>query len=98
MVSSTSSMPKQWAFFLAHWRARIEAAISQRKVQTLGNRKAIFTLEELLASVLLEEGFVDQRPGKVVDHEGDNRLKLILGVAGIVGKCGVLEQDALAKA
>jgi hypothetical protein len=50
----------------------------------------IFTFEELLASILLEERFVDDGARQVVDHELKNGLDLFLGVASVVGKCCVL--------
>ena len=50
----------------------------------------MLTLEELLAGVLLVECLVDDRPGKVVDHELEDGLDLLLGVAGIVGDGGIL--------
>jgi hypothetical protein len=53
-------------------------------------KESKLTLKELLASVLLEEGFVDQRPCQVVNHELDDGLNLVLGVASVVGKCLVL--------
>lgn len=42
------------------------------------------TLQELLASILLEEGLMHDRASKVVDHEVDDRLNLIFSVTGIV--------------
>lgn len=50
----------------------------------------MLTLQELLASVLLVEGLVDDRPGKVVDHELEDGLDLLLGVASIVSNGGIL--------
>lgn len=48
------------------------------------------TLEELLASVLLEERVVLDRAVEVVDHEQQNWLNLLLRVASVVGESGVL--------
>jgi len=48
------------------------------------------TLEELLASILLEECFMHHRAGQVVNHELEHRVDLLLGVSGIVGKSLVL--------
>lgn len=48
------------------------------------------TLKELFTGILLEEGFVRNRTGQVVDHEAKNRLDFILAVTSIVCKCGVL--------
>lgn len=50
----------------------------------------MLTLQELLAGVLLVEGLVDDRTGKVVDHELEDGLDLLLGVASIVSNGGIL--------
>ena len=42
------------------------------------------TLEELFAGILLEECFVDNGAGQIVDHEMENRLNLLLCVASVV--------------
>jgi hypothetical protein len=42
------------------------------------------TLDELLARVLLEEGFVDHRARHVIDHQDDDGMDLFLSVAGII--------------
>ena len=47
------------------------------------------TLQELLAGVLAEEGVVNNRAVEVVDHELEDGLDVVLGVAGVVGKGGV---------
>ena len=52
-------------------------------------RARCLTLQELLAGVLAEEGVVNNRTVKVVDHELEDRLDVTLGVAGVVGKGGV---------
>lgn len=48
------------------------------------------TLEELLAGVLLEEGIVLHWAVEVVDHEQENWLDLLLGIASVVRESGVL--------
>jgi hypothetical protein len=47
-------------------------------------------LEELFAGILLEEGLVDNWAGEVVDHQLQNGLDLLLGVAGVVCKGSIL--------
>ncbi len=42
------------------------------------------TLQELLAGILAEEGLVDDGAVKVVDHELEDWLDLVLGIARIV--------------
>jgi hypothetical protein len=44
------------------------------------------TLQELLAGIFAEEGVVDDGPVKVVNHELEDRLNVLLGVAGVVGE------------
>jgi hypothetical protein len=44
----------------------------------------MLTLQKLLAGVLLEEGLVRNRAGEVVNHQLQNRLDLLLGVAGVM--------------
>lgn len=44
------------------------------------------TLQELLAGIFAEEGVVDDRAVKVVNHELEDRLDVLLGVAGVVGQ------------
>lgn len=53
-------------------------------------RRGKRTLHELLTSVLLEKGLVDDRTGEVIDHKVDNRLNLVLSITGVVGNSGVL--------
>jgi hypothetical protein len=48
------------------------------------------TLQELLASVLAEEGVVLDGTVKIVDHELEDRFDFLLGVAGVSGKGGIL--------
>lgn len=49
----------------------------------------IRTLEKLLAGVLAEEGVVGDRSRKVVNHELEDWLDVLLSVAGVVGKSGI---------
>jgi len=42
------------------------------------------TLQKLLASILLEESFVDDRAGKIVHHKEEHRCNLLLSVTSIV--------------
>ena len=44
------------------------------------------TLQELLAGIFAEESVVNDGTVKVVDHELEDRLDVVLGVAGVVGK------------
>ena len=55
-----------WYSF-AHLRVSIEATTSQYHWGYLGEHKNL-TLEELLACIFLEEGFVNDRTVKVADH------------------------------
>jgi hypothetical protein len=48
------------------------------------------TLEEFLASVLAEEGVMLDGTVEVVDHELEDGLNLLFGVAGVNGKSGIL--------
>lgn len=48
------------------------------------------TLEELLASVLAEEGIVLDGTIKVVDHELEDGLNLLLGVTSVDGEGSIL--------
>lgn len=48
------------------------------------------TLQELLASVLAEEGVVLDGAVKVVNHELEDRFDFLLGVAGVGGEGGIL--------
>jgi len=50
----------------------------------------MLTLEELLASILLEERLVNDRTGQIVNHELKHGLNLLLSVTGIVGDGSVL--------
>ena len=77
-----TSTPSAEAFFLAHCRVRIEAKKSQLKVSMIETQ--LLTLEELLAGVLLEEGFMSDGASKVIDHELEDRLNLIFSVTSIV--------------
>ena len=51
------------------------------------------TLQELLAGIFLEEGLVGDGPCQVVDHQEEDRLDLLLGVAGIVLNGFILGQS-----
>jgi hypothetical protein len=77
-----TSTPSTEAFFLAHCRVRIEAKKSQLMVSLVETQ--LLTLEELLAGILLEEGFVGDGTGKVIDHEFEDRLNLIFSVTRIM--------------
>jgi len=44
----------------------------------------MLTLHKLLTSVFAEESIVNDRAGKVVDHELEDWLDVLLGVASIV--------------
>ena len=48
------------------------------------------TLEELLACVLLEERLMSDRSCKIVNHELEDWLDLLFGVASIVSQSRVL--------
>jgi len=48
------------------------------------------TLQELLASVLAEEGVVLDGTVKVVNHELEDRFDFLLGVAGVGGEGSIL--------
>ena len=48
------------------------------------------TLQELLASILAEEGIVLDGSVEVVDHELEDRLNLLFCVASVDGKRSVL--------
>ena len=48
------------------------------------------TFEELLAGVFLEKGFVGYGADEVFKHEQEDRLDLVLGIAGVFCKSRVL--------
>jgi hypothetical protein len=48
------------------------------------------TLEEFLASILLEESFVGDRTGEVVHHQLEYWLDRLFGIASIVSQSWVL--------
>lgn len=56
------------------------------------------TFEELLASILLEECFVNGRSRQVINHKVDNRLNLLLCVTCIIRNSGILSSNLLASA
>lgn len=76
-------MPKWAAILFAHERVRIEA-VHCKHHDAVGQAKGVLTLKELLASILLEEGFMNDRTCEVIDHQVSNRLDLLLGVSGVV--------------
>jgi hypothetical protein len=58
--------------------------------QVARSREALLTLEELLACVFLEESFMGDRAGKVVDHQFEYGLDRLFGIASIVSQGWVL--------
>lgn len=48
------------------------------------------TLEELLACILLEEGFVGNWTGKIINHQLENWFNLFLIIASIVTQGSIL--------
>ena len=48
------------------------------------------TLEKLLAGIFAEEGVMSDWTSEVVDHELEDRLNILLGVASVVGESSVL--------
>lgn len=50
------------------------------------------TLEESLAGVFLEKGFMSDRSSKIVDHELKDGFDLGFGISGVVGQGGVLSR------
>jgi hypothetical protein len=57
----------------------------------------MLTLQKLLAGILLEESLVDNRAGKIVDHQLQNRLDLFLAISRVVCKTCILVTLALHK-
>ena len=51
------------------------------------------TFKELLACVLLKEGFMHNWLMKVVNHQLEDRLNLFLGVTGVVRNGRVLKSS-----
>lgn len=51
------------------------------------------TLQELLASVLAEEGIVLDGAVEIVNHELEDRFDFLFSVASIGGKGGILYDD-----
>lgn len=77
--------PKAGALFLAQPRARIDAKkTSQSEYHSRLFSSAQLTLQKLLTGVLLEEGLVADRTGKIVNHEMHNWLYLLLSIPSIV--------------
>jgi hypothetical protein len=58
-------------------------------------RGRLLTLQELLASIFLEEGFVRDGTVEVVNHQLEHRVNLLLGIPGVVSKGGILIQVSL---
>ncbi len=50
----------------------------------------LLTLHELLAGILLEEGFMHDGTSEVVDHELEDGLELLFSVSCIVGNSRIL--------
>jgi hypothetical protein len=48
------------------------------------------TLQELLAGILLEEGFVADGAVEVVHHQAEDRVDLFFRIPGVVGQSGIL--------
>lgn len=81
-------MSRSAAFFFAHCRVRIEA--DERQITFELSRYVSLTLKELLACILLEEGFMSNGTSKVIDHQLEDRLDFLLSIAGIVAQGGIL--------
>jgi hypothetical protein len=50
----------------------------------------VLTLQELLAGILLEEGFVGDRAVEVINHQLENGVDFFFGVSRIVSESGIL--------
>lgn len=48
------------------------------------------TLQELLAGVFLEEGFVGDRAVKIINHQLEDGIDLLFGVSRVVSESGIL--------
>lgn len=57
---------------------------------TVNTGKRQPTLEKLLTGVFLKKRLVDHRPSQVVHHQEEDRLNLLLSIAGVVSKNIVL--------
>ncbi len=51
----------------------------------------MLTLHELLARILLEEGLMNDRTGQVINHELEDGLNFLFGIAGIISKRVILK-------
>lgn len=56
--------------------------------------QCMLTFQKLLAGILLKEGLVYNRSREVVNHQLQNRLDLLLAIAGVVCKCSILVTSA----
>lgn len=61
-------------------------------------KTSALTLQEFLAGILLEEGFVGHRAVEIVYHQLENGFDLFLGVSRVVGKGGILENKKVSMA
>lgn len=48
------------------------------------------SLQELLAGVFLEEGFVGDRAVEIINHQLEDGVDLLFGVTGVVSESGIL--------
>lgn len=55
-----------------------------------GSSTMLLTLQELLACILLEECFMCNRAGEIVNHKLEDRLNLSLIVTSIVSQGSIL--------
>jgi hypothetical protein len=55
------------------------------------------TLQEFLASILLEEGFVGDRAVEVIHHELEDRVDLFLSVSRVMSESGILRMVSYRK-
>lgn len=81
VVDSLRASPYVATYSLDQRRRTIEA----RHVNIiLEKRGEVLTLQKFLAGILLEECFVCNGAGEIVDHEVEDRHKLFFGIAGVV--------------
>lgn len=83
------SIPRASAFFLAHDRVKIEAVSTSMRNSTSFITISL-TFEKLLTGILLEECFMNNRPGEVVNHKLEERLNFLLSIARVVSKDRIL--------
>jgi len=50
----------------------------------------LLTLEESLASILLEEGFMSDRSGQIINHELEDWFNFFFVVSRVVGQGSIL--------